>query len=162
MVRLFFKIWPFIALKINPIISQICQSMLSILPNRKWTVKNLPNICKLLPKWCNFTKSGHTDGFRCEVVLQGPIWFLIFFYLLKCSTISVTRKKLPNVYKSCPNMISLEKWMILAPLKNCLRMWEALKSCPKCKKCPIWSHCPQGPPRLSICHQRTVHKRKIS
>ena len=42
MVRLFFKIWPFTAMKISPIISQICQSMLSILPNKKWTVKNLP------------------------------------------------------------------------------------------------------------------------
>ena len=29
---------------------------------------------------------------------------------------SVTRKKLPNVYKSCPKMISLEKWYILTPL----------------------------------------------
>ena len=29
---------------------------------------------------------------------------------------SVTRKKSPNVYKSCPTMISLEKWMILTPL----------------------------------------------
>ena len=36
----------------------------------------------------------------------------------------VTSKKLPNVYKSCPKMISLEKLKILTPLKNCLRMWE--------------------------------------
>ena len=31
---------------------------------------------------------------------------------------SVTRKKLPNVYKSCPKMISLEKLKILTPLQN--------------------------------------------
>ena len=42
-------------------------------------------------------------------------------------------------------MISLEKWYILTPLKNCLRLWEiwanqllpkALKSRPMCKKSP--------------------------
>ena len=27
-------------------------------------------------------------------------------------------KKLPNVYKSCPKMISLEKWLILTPLQK--------------------------------------------
>ena len=31
---------------------------------------------------------------------------------------SVTRYKSPNVYKSCPNMISLEKWKILTPLQK--------------------------------------------
>ena len=31
-------------------------------------------------------------------------------------TSSVTRKKSSNVYKSCPKMISLEKWKILTPL----------------------------------------------
>ena len=31
---------------------------------------------------------------------------------------SVTSKKLPNVYKSCPTMISLEKCMILTPLQK--------------------------------------------
>ena len=30
----------------------------------------------------------------------------------------VTRKKLPNVYKSCPKLISLEKWKILTPLRK--------------------------------------------
>ena len=36
---------------------------------------------------------------------------------------SVTSKKLPNVYKSCPKMILLEKLKILTPLtKMCLRM----------------------------------------
>ena len=55
---------------------------------------------------------------------------------------SVTRKKSPNVYKSCLKMISLEKWHLY---KNCLRMQEiwtnlllpkALKSCPKFNKSP--------------------------
>ena len=31
---------------------------------------------------------------------------------------SVARKKLPNVYKSCPKMISLEKLKILTPLQK--------------------------------------------
>ena len=31
---------------------------------------------------------------------------------------SVTIKKLPNVYKSCPQMISLEKLQILTPLQK--------------------------------------------
>ena len=31
---------------------------------------------------------------------------------------SVTRKKSPNVYKSCPKMISLEKLNILTPLQK--------------------------------------------
>ena len=50
MVRLFFNVWPFATLKISPIMSQICQSRLSILPNKKLIVKNLPKICKLLQK----------------------------------------------------------------------------------------------------------------
>ena len=33
-------------------------------------------------------------------------------------TISVTRKKSPNVYKSWPKMISLEKWEILTPFQK--------------------------------------------
>ena len=34
------------------------------------------------------------------------------------NTHSVTRKKLPNVYKSCPKLISLEKIKILTPLRK--------------------------------------------
>ena len=33
-------------------------------------------------------------------------------------TTSVTRKKSPNVYKSCPKIISLEKLNILTPLQK--------------------------------------------
>ena len=32
--------------------------------------------------------------------------------------LSVTRYKLPNVYKSCPKVNSQEKWMILTPLQK--------------------------------------------
>ena len=60
MVRIFYNIWPLAIMIISPIMSHICQSRLSILPNRKQTVKNLPRTCKLLPKWRNFAKSGHT------------------------------------------------------------------------------------------------------
>ena len=31
---------------------------------------------------------------------------------------SVTSKKLPNVYKSYPKIISLEKWKVLTPLQK--------------------------------------------
>ena len=53
------------------------------------------------------------------------------------------QKKLPKVFKSCPKMITLEKWWILTPLQKVLRMWEiwanyllpkALKRCPKSNK----------------------------
>ena len=61
--RLSFNIWPFGTLKISPTVSQICQSTrLSILPNDKYTVNFLPKTCKLLPKWWNFAKFGHTDA----------------------------------------------------------------------------------------------------
>ena len=47
-------------MKISPIMSQIYQSMVSILPNKKLTITNLLNTHKLLPKWWNFAKSCHT------------------------------------------------------------------------------------------------------
>ena len=69
---------------------------------------------------------------------------------------SVTRRKSPNVCKSCPKMISLEKRYILTTLQKCLRMWEiwanlllpkALKSCPKSKKSPNLVTLEKGNPR---------------
>ena len=36
---------------------------------------------------------------------------------------SATSKKLPNVYKSCPKMILLEKLKILTPLQKLPKMW---------------------------------------
>ena len=46
--------------------------------------------------------------------------------VLQCDQI-----KSPNFYKSCPNMISIEKWIILAPLRklannHTLLMWQRL------------------------------------
>ena len=35
---------------------------------------------------------------------------LVFLHNNIYLNVSVTRKKSPNVYASCPNMISLEKW----------------------------------------------------
>ena len=42
---------------------------------------------------------------------------------------SVTSKKLPNVYKSCPKLIPLEKGKILTPLKKLPKM------------CAMWANC---------------------
>ena len=56
------------------------------------------------------------------------------FLLLYLLTSSVTRKKLPNVYKNCPKKISLEKWLILTPLQKlpyeCGRFGQ-IKCCPR-------------------------------
>ena len=72
--------------------------------------------------------------------------------MLYFSLVSVTRKKSPNVYKSCPKMISLEKLMIMTPLQklpknvgdfgkiNCCQRLQKLAQSPINR--PIWSHCP--------------------
>ena len=39
----------------------------------------------------------------------------------KCLLDQCDQKKLPNDYKSCPKMISLEKWSILTPLQKLLK-----------------------------------------
>ena len=39
---------------------------------------------------------------------------------------SVTSKKSPNVYKSCPKQNLQEKWKFWLLLKNCLQMWAIL------------------------------------
>ena len=54
MVRLFFHIWPFEAMKISPIMWHICQSMLSNSPNKKWTVKILPSTCRHFQIWSHW------------------------------------------------------------------------------------------------------------
>ena len=56
---------------------------------------------------------------------------------------SVISKTLPNVYKSCPKMISLEKLRILTSLQKLPkngRLWKVALS-PINR--PIWSHCPR-------------------
>ena len=60
-----------------------------------------------------------------------------------CVLPSVTSKRLPNVYKSCPKMISLEKLRILTSLQKLPkngRLWKVALS-PINR--PIWSHCPR-------------------
>ena len=47
---------------------------------------------------------------------------------------SVTRKKSPNVYKSCPKMISLEKLLILTPLQKLPKNVEDLGKFYCCQK----------------------------
>ena len=63
----------------------------------------------------------------------------------KFVVISVTSKESPNVCKSCPKMISLEKLKILTPLQKLpknvgdlgkLLLPKALKRCPKSNKFP--------------------------
>ena len=58
---------------------------------------------------------------------------------------SVTRKILPNVYKSCPKIFQLKNYRFWHLYKNFLRLWEiwsnallpkALKSGPKSNKLP--------------------------
>ena len=51
------------------------------------------------------------------------IYMLIGSSLTRSAT-SVTSKKLPNVYKSCPKMISLGKLKILTPLQKLPKMYE--------------------------------------
>ena len=48
--------------------------------------------------------------------------FYLFFLELRNK--QYDQKKSPNVYKSCPKMISVKKLKILTPLQKCLRMWE--------------------------------------
>ena len=61
MARLIYNICPFAIMKISPIASVLCQrSGFKSLANVK-TPQKLPKSFKILPKWCNFTKSpGHT------------------------------------------------------------------------------------------------------
>ena len=55
----------------------------------------------------------------CSRPLNSKIKFAIQEHVKNyCVRISVTRKKSPNVYQSCPKMISLEKLKILTPLQK--------------------------------------------
>ena len=84
-------------------------------------------------------------------------WKIFLFFLFKQKTKfkgrgegSVTCKKLPNVRKSCPKMISLAKWKISTTLQKltknvgdfgqnncCHRLWKVAQSA---INRPIWSH----------------------
>ena len=63
-----------------------------------------------------------------------------------CFGSSVTSKKSPNAYKSCPKMISLEKWKILTPLQKLPENVDDLAKIIgttglKSWNRPIWSPC---------------------
>ena len=99
MTRLFINIWPFATMKSSPIMSQ--QSRLSILPNRKWTFKNLPKICKFLPNWWNYAKTGHTDlGLHTQALIKGAFQMNLFFLFQDVSRFrSNLRGLLPSVQR---------------------------------------------------------------
>ena len=79
-------------------------------------------------------------------------WSLIGLFF-KVMVHSVTFKKLPNVFKSCPKMIPPEKGKIFKSYKSCLkcelfgqnicchRLWKVGQSA---INRPIWSHCSHG------------------
>ena len=60
-------------MKINPIMYQICQSRLIILPNKKKSVNILPKTWTVLPKWRNVAKSGHTVWVEQFPLVTGQI-----------------------------------------------------------------------------------------
>ena len=79
---------------------------------------------KFLPRWAFAT-----------------LWPLLHIQLLpyQCDHI-----KSPNVYKSCPNMISLEKLMVFTHLQKLPKNVEDLGKlmvAQSAKNRPIWSHC---------------------
>ena len=49
-------------MKICPIAYENCQSWLKIYPNTKLTLNISLSTCKILPKWQNFAKFGHSAG----------------------------------------------------------------------------------------------------
>ena len=67
MVRLFFIICPYATMKISQIMSQICQSRFQHFAKLETNSQIFAKYFKLLPKWQNFAKSGHT-GSSLELV----------------------------------------------------------------------------------------------
>ena len=54
----------------------------------------------------------------------------------------MTSKKLPNVYKKCPKMISQEKLKILTPVQKLLKNVGDLGKLIVCKSCPKFNKSP--------------------
>ena len=52
-----------------------------------------------------------------DQLIRSSLLLYIFRPVMKY-IFSVTSKKLPNIYNSCPKMISLEKWKILTTLQK--------------------------------------------
>ena len=110
MVRLFFNIWPFATMKISPIMSQICQSKLSILPNKEWAVKNLPKTCKSCQSGENSPNLVTLFVFVPRYVLNGPT--LGTSYSAFC-----IRKSKVNSWSS-PNAITINHFVNSGRLQN--------------------------------------------
>ena len=79
-----------------------------------------PTFVKKLLFWIRISVSLSRFRFRHNesALLKRRVSIFCFFFLSLSYTLSVTSKKSPNVYKSCPKMISLEKLKILTSLQN--------------------------------------------
>ena len=93
------------------------------------------------PEWQKL----NCNGFSSPGDLFWSRSVLTLFFPIRVSLNSVTSKKSPNVYKSCPKMISLEKLKILTPLqKLCKNVGDlgkliaakGFKNLPKSNKSP--------------------------
>ena len=71
-----------------------------------WMFKSAPKSCVYLCSLCFIP----ILGMRTTLVIIGFDRVKIKPKIEKSIIASVTRRKLPNVYKICPKMISLEKW----------------------------------------------------
>ena len=60
----FFNICPFLTMKIRTIALKNVHKGFSVLPTKKYTLKQLPKTFKMLPTWWKFAKSGHTASER--------------------------------------------------------------------------------------------------
>ena len=81
----------------------------------------------------------------CVTIFSCTYLLIPLYVKSSCPRISVTREKSPNVHKSCPKEISLEKLKILAPTQKLpktvgdlgkLIIAKGFKSCPKSNKSP--------------------------
>ena len=61
MARLFFNIGPLTSTKNCLMANKICQSRSKNFAELQINPQKLPKTLKILPKWRNFAKSGHTD-----------------------------------------------------------------------------------------------------
>ena len=68
MSRLFFNICPLIIMNICSKAHKICQSRFRILPKTKYTLKIMPNNCKILPKWQHFHQIWSRSHHKCTTM----------------------------------------------------------------------------------------------
>ena len=99
-------------MKISPIMSQVYQSRLSILPKKKYTVKNLLKTCKLLPKGLNFAKSGHTGREQVEISLIKKLGTICLRVLSFFDCFEVATFRVKRVQKLCQMGCWLVKWVV--------------------------------------------------